>query len=46
VVNEAGRRRLQSKQVIEVLPAEARVWLGLSGKAVRSEFHRRFSGVG
>ena len=46
VVNEADRQRLQSKRVIEMLPADAKVWLGLSGKAVRPEFHKKFTNGG
>lgn len=42
VVNEADRQRLQSKRVIEMLPTDARVWLGLSTKAVRPEVHEKF----
>ena len=43
VVDKADRQRLQSKRSIEMLPADARVWLGLSGKAVRPELHKKFA---
>ncbi len=42
VVNETDRQRLKSKRVIEMLPTDARVWLGLSGKAVRPQVHEKF----
>jgi hypothetical protein len=46
VVSEADRQRLQSKRVIEMLPTDARVWLGLSTKAVRPEVHEKFPNRG
>jgi hypothetical protein len=46
VIDEPDRQRLQSKRVIEMLPTDARVWLGQSGKAVRPELHKKFANGG
>lgn len=45
ISNDNGLYRLRSKRTIEMLPTEARVYLGLSRTAVDPELHNKFSQV-
>ena len=42
IISDDVRYKLRSKRTIDMLPTKARVWLGLSRKAVPLELHGKF----